>query len=57
MVRAGVAKGKPLSARGLRRTTKQTGLDRKTIRGILKGKKVTASTLVKAVMGLREELT
>ena len=29
-----------ISLRGLRKTTKQTGLDRKTIRGILKGKKV-----------------
>jgi hypothetical protein len=43
-----------ISARGLRRTTKATGLDRKTIRGILNGKKVKASTLAK-VMGLREE--
>ena len=44
-----------ISLRGLRKTTKQTGLDRKTIRGILKGKKVKASTLVKVVMGLQEE--
>jgi hypothetical protein len=29
-----------ISARGLRRTTKETGLDRKTIRAILSGKKV-----------------
>jgi uncharacterized protein (UPF0335 family) len=28
--------------RGLRKTTKETGLDRKTIRAILKGKKVKA---------------
>jgi len=44
-----------ISERGLRKTTKQTGLDRKTIRAILKGKKVKASTLAKVVMGLREE--
>jgi hypothetical protein len=42
-----------ISARGLRRTTKVTGLDRKTIRGILKGKKVKASTLAKMVIGLQ----
>jgi len=42
-------------ARGLRKTTKETGLDRKTIRAILNGKKVKASTLAKVVMGLREE--
>lgn len=42
-----------ISARGLRRTTKATGLDRKTIRGILNGKKVKASTLAKVVAGLR----
>lgn len=44
-----------INARGLRKTTKETGLDRKTIREILKGKKVKASTLAKIVMGLREE--
>ena len=44
-----------ISARGLRKTTKETGLDRKTIRAILKGEKVKASTLAKAVMGLRQE--
>jgi hypothetical protein len=43
-----------IGARGLRKTTKQTGLDRKTIRGILNGKKVKASTLTKAVVGLRK---
>jgi len=43
--------------RGLRKTTKQTGLDRKTIRSILRGKRVKASTLAKVVMGLREKLT
>ncbi len=42
-------------ARGLRKTTKETGLDRKTIRAILSGKKVKASTLVKVVIGLRQE--
>lgn len=44
-----------ISTRGLRKTTKQTGLDRKTIRAILKGKKVKAATLAKVVMGVREE--
>jgi len=44
-----------ISAQGLRRTTKTTGLDRKTIRGILNGRKVKTSTLVKVVMGLRED--
>src|SRR6516162_8551405 len=36
-----------ISARGLRRTTRETELDRKTIRAILSGKKVKASTLAK----------
>jgi len=45
-----------INARGLRRTTKQTGLDRKTIRAILKGVKVKISTLAKVVMGFREQL-
>jgi hypothetical protein len=44
-----------ISARGLRRTTKETGLDRKTIRAILGGKKVKTSTLAKIVTGLRKE--
>src|SRR5215472_7655286 len=44
-----------ITARGLRKTTKQTGLDRKTIRAILKAKKVKDSTLAKVVMGLRQE--
>ncbi len=44
-----------ISARGLRKSTKQTKLDRKTIRAILNGKKVKASTLTKVVMGLRQE--
>ena len=44
-----------MSARGLRKTTKETGLDRKTIRAVLNGKKVKTSTLAKVVMGLREE--
>ena len=44
-----------IGARGLRKTTKETGLDRKTIRAILNGKKVKASTLAKVVMGLRED--
>ena len=44
-----------ISERGLRKTTKQTGLDRKTIRAILKGDQVKASTLAKVVIGLREK--
>jgi hypothetical protein len=44
-----------ISRHGLRQTTKQTRLDRKTIRAVLKGKKVKISTLAKVVMGLREE--
>jgi len=44
-----------ISNHGLRRPTKQTGLDRKTIRDILNAKKVKASTLAKVVVGLREE--
>ena len=44
-----------ISKRGRRRTTKQANLDRKTIRTILKGKKVKISTLAKVVMGLREQ--
>jgi hypothetical protein len=43
-----------IKKRGLRRATKETELDRKTIRAILNGKKVKASTLAKVVMGLRE---
>jgi len=42
-----------IGARGLRETTKETGLDLKTIRGILNGKKVKASTLAKVVIGMR----
>jgi hypothetical protein len=41
--------------RSLRKRTRDIGLDRKTIRAILKGKKVKASTLAKVVMGVREE--
>ena len=40
---------------GLRKTTKETGLDRKTIRAILSGNKVKASTLANVVWGLRQE--
>jgi uncharacterized protein YggL (DUF469 family) len=44
-----------ISARGLRKTTRETGLDRKTIRAILNRRKVKASTLAKVVIGRREE--
>jgi hypothetical protein len=44
-----------ISRHGLRQTSKQTHLDRKTIRAVLNGKKVKTSTLAKVVMGLREE--
>jgi hypothetical protein len=44
-----------ISGRGLRKTTKETGLDRKTIPAILNGRKVKASTLAKVVIGLQEE--
>jgi hypothetical protein len=43
-----------ITARGLRKTTKETGLDRKTIRAMLNGKKLKASTLAKVVIGMRE---
>ena len=43
-----------ISARGLRRTTMTTGLDRKTIRRVVSGKQVKVSTLGKIVIGLRE---
>jgi hypothetical protein len=44
-----------ISSRGLRHTTKQTHLDRKTIRAVLKGRKVKISTLAKIVTGIQEE--
>ena len=44
-----------ISARGLRKTTKTTGLDRKTIRAILNGERVKVSTLAKVVAGIREK--
>jgi DNA-binding phage protein len=44
-----------IKTRGLRKTTKETGLDRKTIRAVINGGKVRISTLAKVVMGLREE--
>ncbi len=44
-----------INGRGLRKTTKQTGLDRKTIRAVLNGKKVKGSTLAKVVIGMRQE--
>jgi hypothetical protein len=43
-----------IKERGLRKTTRQTGLDRKTIRAILNGDNVRVSTLAKAVMGMRD---
>jgi hypothetical protein len=43
-----------ISGRGVRKTTKETGLDRKTVRAILKGKKVKSSTLAKVVIGTRK---
>ena len=42
-----------ISARGLRRTTGDTGLDRKTIRAVLNRKKVKIATLAKIVIGLQ----
>ena len=42
-----------ISARGLRKTNRETGLDRKTIRNVLRGKPVKVSTLGKVVIGLR----
>jgi uncharacterized protein (UPF0335 family) len=42
-----------IEARGLRKTTRATGLDRKTIRAILNGKKVKASTLAKVLARMR----
>ena len=44
-----------IRARGLRKTTKDTGLDRKTIRAILNGKRVKVSTLAKVAAGIREK--
>jgi hypothetical protein len=41
--------------RGLRKTTKDTGLDRKTIRDVVSGKKVKVSTLAKVVNGLQSQ--
>lgn len=42
-----------IKERGLRKTTKETGLDRKTVRAVLSGKKVKLSTLAKIVTGLQ----
>jgi hypothetical protein len=42
-----------MSKYGLRKTTRVTGLDRKTIRGIIRGKKVKLATLAKIVRGMR----
>jgi hypothetical protein len=43
-----------IKERGLKKTTKQTRLDRKTIRAIVNGKKVKASTLTKVVIGIQQ---
>jgi hypothetical protein len=43
-----------IKERGLRNSTKQTKRDRTTIRKILNGEKVKASTLARVVMGMRE---
>jgi hypothetical protein len=43
-----------INAAGLRKTAKQAGLDRKTIRGIIQRKRVKASTLAKVLVGMRE---
>jgi hypothetical protein len=45
-----------ISERGLRKTTKETGLDRKTIRRILNREKVKSSTLATVVTGLQRTL-
>jgi len=44
-----------IKRRGLRKTTKQTGLDRKTIGAIFNRKKVKASTLAKVVIGIQQQ--
>jgi hypothetical protein len=44
-----------INARVVRKSTRQTKLDRKTLRRVLNGKKVKASTLAKVVMGLQGE--
>jgi hypothetical protein len=43
-----------ISRHGQRQATKQTGLDRKTIRAVQNGNRVKISTLAKVVVGLRE---
>ena len=54
-VAANEALGAEIRDRGIRKATNQTKLDRKTIRAVLKGKNVKASTLAKVVLELREE--
>jgi hypothetical protein len=44
-----------IKKRGLRKTTKETGLDRKTIRAVLSGQKVKVSTFAKVAIGLRSK--
>ena len=45
-----------IKTRALRKTTKETGLDRKTIRAILNRRKVKVSMLAKVALGLRNTL-
>jgi hypothetical protein len=40
---------------GLRKTTKRSGLDRKTVRAVLQGERVKMATLAKVVIGLRKD--
>jgi len=44
-----------IKSHGLRKTTRETGLDRKTIRAIISGRKVKLSTLAKVVVGLQSQ--
>jgi len=44
-----------ISRYGLRKATRTTGLDRKTIRAILHGEKVKTSTLARILVGLQSE--
>jgi len=44
-----------IKVHGLRKTSKESGLDRKTIRAILKGEKVKTSTLAKMLIQMRND--